>query len=92
MRLRRRSTEPLFEEVTDKEVELAKAAQAEKVKMQAEQEKLQKAGPKPASALIRKASDVPEGERKGMFRVADREQAEAWFNLHALKGQKSDLP
>jgi hypothetical protein len=33
---------------------------------------------------IRKASDVPEAERKRMFWVADEEQAEAWLKLHTI--------
>jgi hypothetical protein len=86
------SIEPLFEAVGDAELAQAKEAAVEKAKRTAEWEKLRAAGPKPASALIRKAADVPEAERKKMFWVADREQAEAWFKLHALKGQMFDVP
>lgn len=35
-----------------------------------------------ASLLIRKATDVPAAERKGLFWVADKEQADAWLKLH----------
>ena len=45
-----------------------------------------------ASQLIRKAADVPEAERKKMLWVPDREVAEAWFKLHAIKGQPFDVP
>jgi hypothetical protein len=34
--------------------------------------------------MIRKASEVPEAERKRMFWVADEEQAEAWLRLHTI--------
>ena len=37
--------------------------------------------------LVRKATDVPEAERKKLFWVADREQAQAWLRLHAVHGQ-----
>ncbi len=85
------SIEPLFEAVGSQEIDEAKTAMAEKRRQQVEQAKLVAAGPKPASALIHKATDVPKEERKKMFWVADREQAEAWFNLHALKGQTFDV-
>lgn len=86
------SIEPLFEETTEEEEKLARQAVVEKARRLVEQEKLCAAGPKPATALIRKAADVPVEDRKKMFWVADREQAEAWFNLHARKGQKFNLP
>jgi len=35
---------------------------------------------------------VPEAERKKMFWAPDREVAEAWFKLHAIKGQTFDVP
>ena len=38
--------------------------------------------------LIHQAADVPEAKRRGMFWVADRQLAEAWFRLHAACGQK----
>jgi hypothetical protein len=86
------SIQPFFEEATEQEEKMAREIAIEKVHRQAEQEKLRAAGPKPATVLIRKASEVSAEDRKKMFWVADREQAEAWFNLHALKGQKFNLP
>jgi hypothetical protein len=45
-----------------------------------------------ASQLIHKTADMPAAERKKMLWVPDREVAEAWFKLHAVKGQKFDVP
>ena len=45
-----------------------------------------------AGRLIRKAADVPAAERKKMLWVPDRQVAEAWFKLHATKGQTFDVP
>jgi hypothetical protein len=43
--------------------------------------------------LIRRAADVPLEERRKMFWVADREQAEAWLKLHDVHGHgKGILP
>jgi len=41
--------------------------------------------------LIRKATDVPEAERRKMFWVADREQAAAWLKLHNVRNVELDL-
>jgi hypothetical protein len=35
--------------------------------------------------LIRKASVVPEPERRGLFWMADRELVEAWLRLHNVR-------
>ena len=37
--------------------------------------------------LLRPAADLDAGQRKQWFWVADRELAEAWFDLHAVRGQ-----
>jgi len=58
----------------------------------AELMKLQEPKGLKASQLIRKAADVPEAERRKMLWVPDRDTAEAWFKLHAIKGQKFDVP
>ncbi len=42
--------------------------------------------------VIRAFRDVPEDERANWFWVPDRELAEAWFKLHAVRGQKFPLP
>jgi hypothetical protein len=86
------SVGPLFEAVNDKEVEQAKAATAEKARREEEQKAMLAGGKKNAAPVVRKAADVPQEERKKMFWVADREQAEAWFKLHAIHGQKFDAP
>lgn len=84
------SVAPSFGGTTDKEVEQARQDAAEQAKAQAElAKKLAEAAKNPVP-LVRKASDVPQEERRKMFWVADREQAEAWFKLHALHGQKMD--
>ena len=45
------------------------------------------------AVLIRRAADVPPEERRKMFWVADREQAEAWLSLHDVHGHgKGILP
>jgi hypothetical protein len=41
-----------------------------------------------ADGMIHKAAEAPANKRDGMFWVADRELAEAWFDLHAVHGQK----
>jgi len=41
--------------------------------------------------LIRKATDVPEDERRKYFWVADRQQAEAWLALHNVKGSAAGV-
>ena len=81
------SVAPLFEEVADKDVEQAKATTVEKAQREAEQKKLLAAGVKIAVPPVRKFADVPVAQRKRMFWVADRQQAEAWFKLHAVHGQ-----
>ena len=42
--------------------------------------------------LIRKVIDVPEADRKKLFWVADREQAEAWLKLHNIKDTDTKIP
>ena len=41
--------------------------------------------------LIRRAADVPEAERRKLFWVADRQQAEAWLKLHDVHGYGAGL-
>lgn len=76
---------PHFVEATAEHVALAKQMQAEADKAAEDLAKRKASGVK--KVLIRKASDVPAEERKKMLWVADREQAEAWFKLHAIHGQ-----
>lgn len=82
------SIDPHFVEVTDELVAQAKEAQAEADRLAAEQARILAEGIKNAVPPIRPYADVPEAERKRMFWVADREQAEAWFKVHAIHGQK----
>jgi hypothetical protein len=42
--------------------------------------------------LVRRASDVPQAERRKRLWVPDRQAAEAWFKLHAVKGQAFGIP
>ena len=42
--------------------------------------------------LIRKATDVPEGERQDYFWIADKELAEAWLKLHNVKNKEVPIP
>ncbi len=76
---------PWFETVTAEEVALAREIQAEADRLAAAKAKLESEGGPSLDALIRPAADVPEDERKRMFWVADRDQAEAWLELHNVK-------
>ncbi|MBM4019913.1 MAG: hypothetical protein FJ288_16600 [Planctomycetes bacterium] len=78
---------PWLEDVTEADVALARKTQAEADQRAAEEARIRDSAAPPPNVLIRKATDVPEGERKKMFWVADREQAEAWLGLHAPYGQ-----
>jgi hypothetical protein len=82
------SIQPLFTEIAQEEAERTKLSAAEDAKRKAELSK--RLAERPKAPLIRKAGDVPKDERAKMFWVADREQAEAWFKLHALHGQKME--
>lgn len=42
--------------------------------------------------LIRKATDVPEAERRTLFWVADRELVTAWLKLHNVKDKAIEIP
>ena len=86
------SIAPFFEKVSDEEITQAKALETIRLQRKADEAAMLAAPPKKASELIFKATDVPKEKRSKMFWVADREQAEAWFNLHAVNGQKFDLP
>jgi hypothetical protein len=78
---------PLFEEVTDKQVEQSVEYTIERAKRRAEEKRLLAERLKNPIPLVRRAADVSPQDRKKMFWVADREQAEAWFKLHAIYGQ-----
>ncbi|MEI8121321.1 MAG: hypothetical protein WCI20_04675 [bacterium] len=86
------SVSPYFEPVTGVEAQKAIEYTAEKARRDSEQTKILAEGIRNAIPPIRKAADVPREDRKTMFWVADREQAEAWFKLHAIHGQKFDIP
>ena len=78
-----------FEEVTDDEVRTAQKATGELAKKAAQSEDASGQPATPTDApVIRKFADVPEEERANWFWVADRKLAEAWFQLHAVHGQK----
>jgi len=78
-----------FQAATAEEVRSAKKLTAELARKTAPGEDAAGQPATPADApVIRKFADVPEGERKNWFWVADRELAEAWFELHAVHGQK----
>jgi hypothetical protein len=42
--------------------------------------------------LIRRAADVPEGQRTTLFWVPDRELADAWLKLHNIRHRDVPLP
>lgn len=83
---------PWFQDVTAEQVEFAKKMQVEVDQRTAEEARQKTAGPRPTGTLIRKAADVPAAERSRLFWVANREQAEAWFKLHAIHGQQPTIP
>jgi len=84
--------DPHFVAVSDQELALAKATQQEKERRAAEEARLAAEGGRDLPPPVRPAADVPEGERKNYFWIADREQAEAWFQLHAIHGQQWEAP
>lgn len=86
------SVEPLFTAATDDDIRLARECSADKERQRLEQEQRRTAGLPESPPSIRKASDLSALERKHRFWVADREQAEAWFKIHAIHGQKFDTP
>lgn len=45
----------------------------------------------PLECVIRAASDVPKDERTGMFWVPDLDVANAWWDIHAILNQDSDV-
>jgi len=78
-----------FEMATDEEVRAAKKHTAELAQKAATNEDAANQPATPTDApVIRKFADVPKDERANWFWVADRELAEAWFKLHAVRGQK----
>lgn len=82
--------EPSFATVTEAEVEDARAYAAELDARAAEQARLLAEGRVTPLPPVRPAAAVPAAERRRMFWVADREQAAAWFRLHAVHGQSFD--
>jgi hypothetical protein len=78
---------PLFEEVTEQDARAAMTYTAEKAQRDAEERRLLAERIKLTVFPVRKAADVPPEQRKKMFWVADRQQADAWFKLHAVHGQ-----
>jgi uncharacterized membrane protein len=55
----------------------------------AEQVRMRKEGLLAPEIMVRKYSDVPADQRKRMFWVADKEQADAWIKYHNLWLSKS---
>ena len=77
-----------FESATSEEVRSAKKYTAELAEKEKATEDAAGQGATPTDAtVIRVFADVPQEERANWFWVADREQAEAWFKLHAVHGQ-----
>lgn len=79
--------DPHFVRVDGELVAQAKEAQEEKDRRAAEQARILAEGIKNEVPPVRPVADVPEEERGNMFWVADREQAAAWFKLHAIHKQ-----
>jgi hypothetical protein len=82
--------DPHFASVTGDLVAQAKRVQEEMERRAAEQARILAAGIKHEVSPVRPVADVPEAERNDWFWVADREQAAAWFKLHAIHKQKFD--
>ena len=80
--------DPHFASVTGDLVAQAKRVQEEMERRAAEQARILAAGIKHEVSPVRPVADVPEAERNNWFWVADREQAAAWFKLHAIHKQK----
>jgi len=79
-----------FEAATAEEVRNAQKYTAELAQKAAPTEDTPERPATPTDApVIKKYADVPEDERVNWFWVADRELAEAWIQLHAVRGQKS---
>ena len=78
-----------FETATAEEVHAAQKYTAELAKRAAPAEDAPERPATPTDApVFRRFTDVPEDERADWFWVADRELAEAWFELHAVHGQR----
>lgn len=82
-----RCLDPSLSEATEAEVAQARQIQADSDARAAAQTKLDAANAT-KRILVRKAADVPETECRKMFWVADIEQAEAWFELHNVRGRR----
>jgi hypothetical protein len=83
------SVEPHFLPATDDEIRIGRELTAAKLAREKELEKM-RGQPKVVRPLVRKATEVPEAERKRMFWVADKEQADAWLALHSGFGTSSE--
>jgi hypothetical protein len=75
--------EPSLAEATEAEVAMARQMQAEEDKRAAEEAAIKARGVQAPKVPIHKAVDVPKEKRARMFWVADKEQADAWLDLHA---------
>ena len=84
--------EPLFAEVTEAEIAMAKEMQVELDALAAEQARILREGIKNKIPPIKPVADVPKAERKNYFWVADKEQAQAWFKVHTAKIHKQKFP
>lgn len=80
--------DPHFLPVSAEEIAQGRTEQRELDQRAVEQARLLAAGAANPPQVIFPYGDVPEDERMDMFWLADREQALAWFNLHAVHGQK----
>ncbi len=78
-----------FEVATASEVRSARQATAALAKKAAQTKESSRQPATPTDApVIQRFVDVPEEDRSNWFWIADRELAEAWFQLHAVHGQK----
>ncbi len=78
---------PWLTDVSDEHIALAKQIQAEADEAAAEMAQREAERGDDPPVVIHKASTVPEPDRRRMFWVADREQAEAWFEVHNVHDQ-----
>lgn len=75
---------PAFSEASAKDIEAGKAFNEVKAKLLADGEALKVQAAKDPTSVIHPASEVKPENRKNMFWVADKEQAEAWLKYHQI--------
>jgi hypothetical protein len=80
--------EPSLADAAESDVALAKQIEAEIAAATAEQARMKKEGLLTPEKMIRPYQDVPGDQRRTMFWIADKEQADAWLKLHTKPGKQ----